>query len=378
MKKVLLTVVVLLFPLMAKAEVPLKINFQGKFSSTGTLPTIEFRIVDSNVSDTALSGWSYSTAPFTTNGVVSLILGEVSAIPKVIFTDTSTDRYLWVKVGSNAASRTQLVSVPFSYRASIAEGISTQDVLPVLVGGTKRFEVGTTSVTAVQRILVPGGTPTSPGVGFNNGDDDNGIYYPGTNNLGFSVNKATSVILDPTAVLFYMGGTKVLELNSARMRPETDAGLDLGSSTNKWGTVYASVGTINTSSSKLKKNIREINIDASGETSLNALKPEDIQLNRGVKLGKKNGKDVALPNASPAYQVPRGIIFEWTNPGNPSLKGQDFIGFMGDDLPLEAHGLTEDGARDPESFYTNAVIGILCATVREQQRRIEALERKLK
>jgi hypothetical protein len=143
MKKTLAAAALTLLPLTLKADVPFQIGFQGTFSSTGTLPTMEFRIVDSSTSSAPLAGWSESTAPFTTDGSVNLVLGAQSPLPRTVFTDPATSRYLWVKIGSDAPVREKLVSVPFAYQSSLARELAGGSA----VQGTLQVSGGTSALT---------------------------------------------------------------------------------------------------------------------------------------------------------------------------------------------------------------------------------------
>ena len=145
----------------------------------------------------------------------------------------------------------------------------------------------------------------------------------------------------------------------------------MGSASALWSTVWAENGVIQTSSSKLKKEIREIRMKKDRTSEL-----VSVAAATNASLPAKKSKNEDL-------QVPRGIIFKWKNEADVKTKDADFIGFMGDDLPLEAHAFKEDGTRDPEHFYTSAVVGLLCAKVRQQAdqiddltARIEKLEKK--
>ncbi|MGQ0644729.1 MAG: hypothetical protein ACT4O3_04470 [Elusimicrobiota bacterium] len=127
------------------ADVPPQIGFEATFSSTGTLPLIQFRIVDSTTSDSALASWVESTAPYTTDGRVSLLLGAQTPIPPQIFQSSQTTRFLWIKVGTEPPLRQKLVSVPFAFRAGQADRLSGGSV----TGGSLTIQNDTQALTVV-------------------------------------------------------------------------------------------------------------------------------------------------------------------------------------------------------------------------------------
>ncbi len=149
-----------------------------------------------------------------------------------------------------------------------------------------------------------------------------------------------------------------VDVDNKSFYPAANQQWSLGRAGNLWTAVWALNGTIQSSSSRLKKEIREISIKQGG-----ALLVKVDQTKNGVETIQ------SVASQSETFEVPRGIIFKWKNATGPS--DVDMIGFMGDDLPVEAHAILPDGSRDPENFYTSSVIGILCAKVRQQDARAQ-------
>lgn len=143
---------------------------------------------------------------------------------------------------------------------------------------------------------------------------------------------------------------------NTRVIPRPDNTWSSGNSSFRWTAVWAVNGTIQTSASKEKREIRELS-----DTGPIAISTPTASVNTVATS--------TLPD------LPRGIVFKWK-----STKGkandQDIIGFLGDDLPMEAHAIKDDGTRDPDSFYTSAVIGILCAHVKELEKEVAVLKAK--
>jgi len=157
-----------------------------------------------------------------------------------------------------------------------------------------------------------------------------------------------------------------VDIDKQSFYPMADQQWTLGRPGNQWTAVWAVNGTIQSSSSRLKKDIREISITDRGVSLVN-LDPSTITLPPFKKIvNTKNGLDAiqAVPGQSETFDVPRGIIFKWKHMTSTPTANADMIGFMGDDLPVEAHALRPDGTRDPENYQTSAVIGLLCAKVR--------------
>ncbi len=197
------------------------------------------------------------------------------------------------------------------------------------------------SVNGKGQTQIADGTLAAPSLTFLS-DPHTGIYKLTTNTIGFVSN-----------------GADVVYMNYLRMAPNSDNVIQLGTNGSRWKEIWAANGVIQTSASSNKRDIQEILPTGRG-FALNPIAKAAAFASAG---------SIARPNE---FAVPRGILFKWEkNQGKPNDK--DVLGFMGDDLPEEAHALREDGSRDPDNFYTSSVIGLLCAKVRAQDDTIKNL-----
>jgi len=113
------------------AGVPSKINYQGRLTDSVTgepetgIHSMVFRIYDASVAGTLL--WSESQALRADSaGVFSAILGSITPI------DLSFDGPVWLEMevgGETMSPRRELVSVPFAFRADLAEYSENADSL---------------------------------------------------------------------------------------------------------------------------------------------------------------------------------------------------------------------------------------------------------
>jgi hypothetical protein len=187
MKKLLIALgLMLMTPLAAFAatEIPLKMNFQGTFSS-GTI-TLDFYITSNTVS-TSNYLWTESTTTTTTDGNVSYMLGTYNAISKGIFTGDNVTRYLAIAVNSGQPAYVQLVSIPYAYRASFANelagGTTVQGSLTATNyygdgSGLTNIIISSSVVTTDTNQLVSGVKTFTSSVTVTN-DVQFGKYYPG-------------------------------------------------------------------------------------------------------------------------------------------------------------------------------------------------------
>lgn len=202
-------------------------------------------------------------------------------------------------------------------------------------GATVGLEVDTNGKT-----LFKDGTTSSPSICFLS-DTSTGFSRLDTGTIAISASSFRVMDIDPTFIRFLQDAI-----------PNDDgATQSLGHSGARWKAVWAANGTIQTSVSKEKRDMREI---VSGSTVTATL----------------------VDRSSDTYRVPRGIIFKWKS-HQGKADDKDIIGFDGDDLPQEAHAINSDGSRDPDNFYTSSVVGLLCSKVRDQDRMINDLQVRL-
>ncbi len=147
MKKMILTLGIILMPIISRADVPTKINFQGRFNSTTTFH-VNFHITASSPSSSPI--WSETGVTIDTpNGVGNYLLGISSPISAGVFSAGST-RYLKIEPVSPSTGSDQyipLVSIPYacvaSYSDQLAGGTTVQGTLNI----TGNFTASTITVT---------------------------------------------------------------------------------------------------------------------------------------------------------------------------------------------------------------------------------------
>lgn len=151
-------------------------------------------------------------------------------------------------------------------------------------------------------------------------DPDTGMYRAASNNVVLAIGGVIGVDVFAAGVGLYAAGNPIGVATATAFRPGADNTVSCGAASFKWTEVFATNGTINTSHSSTKSNIRDL-------------------------------EDLALP---------RGVRFE--------RDGREYIGYLNDNLPTEARP-----QNDATSNYESAVVGILCAKVRKLEQMIEIL-----
>jgi len=131
---VLVPVSLLLLSLMARADIPRAINFQGKITDTQGAPlsgtySLTFRIYDVDTGGTAKWYETHGSVPVA-GGIFQVILGGISVL------NLPFDQNYWLGVEVNTdgemSPRTRLVSVGYAYRAAVADRAIIADQI---VGG---------------------------------------------------------------------------------------------------------------------------------------------------------------------------------------------------------------------------------------------------
>ena len=152
-----------------KAAVPQLINYQGVLTdSTGagldTTVNITFSIYDAAVGGTLI--WTEPIPTVTvTAGLFNVLLGSILPLDVSIF--SGSIRYLGITVGIDPEQmpRTQLVSVPYSYRVSTVDGASGGNITSkvsigpghILTGDSAAIGGGHTNTASGQESTVSGG-----------------------------------------------------------------------------------------------------------------------------------------------------------------------------------------------------------------------------
>ena len=232
-------------------------------------------------------------------------------------------------------------------------GIQRQSAnrMDFITGGTLKMFLDTGVSVAAGTLRIPDGTAAAPGLRFNS-DLDTGMFLGGTNVISFAtagVNRmsieadgqiravdgtatlpAYSFSSDPDTGMFrsasdqlkiVVGGsvraffagttttianaTRQVDLLAGTFRPGADNVLNLGAGGVRWIEVFAVAGSINTSHSTTKYDIEAL---------------EDIEVPIAVTFKRKGDH---------GYK-----------------KGQEYIGYLNDNLPDNARALNEDGTID--------------------------------
>jgi hypothetical protein len=143
MKKLFVAVTIGAFMLAANlcwGEIPHQINYQGMLTDTGGNPldgdyNLTFKIYSQSSGGSAL--WSEAqTGISVENGLFNVILGSITPIPSSVFADTL--RYLGITVGTDSelSPRIRLTSIPYAYRALVADSAAVAVSSPTGGGWT--------------------------------------------------------------------------------------------------------------------------------------------------------------------------------------------------------------------------------------------------
>jgi hypothetical protein len=173
------------------------------------------------------------------------------------------------------------------------------------------------------QVVVKVGTAASPSVTFV-GDLNTGIYE-----VDGSASDTVGISGGGTLLARFGGGNNQ---SAGDWIPSANNTYKLGVSASKWSEVWAVNGTIQTSSTKFKRNIQTVKY----------------------------------------REVPKGIKFQWKDRIG---RTDDFpiIGFEADGLPDECFPRNDNGTIDKSNVVTSSVIGILCDAVRDLQKKVARL-----
>ena len=238
---------------------------------------------------------------------------------------TATSSHFTLSTSSNTAV------IQASAQATSSRTFSIPDISGngtfAFLEGTQTFSGAKTFSTAV---TLGSGTVTTTSI---HGASANvGIYFTGTSdvNLEFG-NGGTRMFSVRASALLMAQSTYEVDLDSTGMYPASDNAIPCGKTGQRWSAVWAANGTIQTSASWTKGDIEEI-------------KAEEIRIPKGIKFTRP-------------YQKHK----------------QKMMGFLADHLPEQCFVFVDDkGNRSEEDVYTSAVVGQLCAAVRQDYDRLAA------
>lgn len=165
----LLTMIFILLPTVAAAQVPPKLGYQGRLlkadgkPQTGTVP-ITFSVLPAETGGAALWTETQPQVALTSDGFFSTVLGEVVAIGPGVF--NGSERFLEVNVNGTALSpRQRINSVAYALMSTDARNVvgGTVDAASIRVGGNPVIDgagklVGTAAYAAGSGISLSNNT----------------------------------------------------------------------------------------------------------------------------------------------------------------------------------------------------------------------------
>lgn len=140
----------------------------------------------------------------------------------------------------------------FSFRSAINTGMFlTSGVLGFATAGFSRLQISHAGVQAFVPFLPLGGSAATPSYAFSD-DPDTGLYRVSANVLGLSAGGALAFSATAAGSSFSQGGVTTYTVTTTGLLPNPDNTRALGGGSNRWTTVYATSGTINTSDAREK------------------------------------------------------------------------------------------------------------------------------
>ena len=216
--------VLLLLPALASAA-PLLINYQGRLVDTAGNPLVGTQSILFSVYDAASAGsllWSETQSVTPDNGIFSVSLGGVSALPASVF--ASDALYLEVKIGADAplAPRTRLLSVPYALSAAnLGSPSSFVTVSTHIVVAASQLRLGNYAAAPASAI--------GNGAMFYNSSDNLLYYYNGTAWTGLAAGGLSPWGRSGTTVSLNTAGDKVTMSNTGADALTVSGGITAGS-----------------------------------------------------------------------------------------------------------------------------------------------------
>ncbi len=202
----------------------------------------------------------------------------------------------------------------------------TANTIRATVGGVQAFRLDSTGLYVTNQHFAKNGSSSSPGYAFDL-EPTMGLYRGGTADLTVQTDANNYIRLRNGAIGIYVSGTEIADFEAANgFYPVPDNTRTLGRSGFRWTAVWAANGTIQTSHSSTKQNIIEVD-------------PTQLEIPLAVEYDRD---------------------------------GRRWLGYLNDSLPATGRPDT-----DPTANYEQAVIGVLCAKLKQAFEEIDKLKAKI-
>jgi len=133
------------------------------------------------------------------------------------------------------------------YRATV----SSQDALVITTGGTARAFISSVDARFSVPVTGPLGSVGGPTYSFTS-DTDTGMYRSSADVVSLAAGGALAFSASSAGCSFSQGGATTYTVTTTGLLPNPDNTRSLGAISNRWTTVYATSGTINTSDAREK------------------------------------------------------------------------------------------------------------------------------
>ena len=291
-----------------------RLHITGRGNSGGTfLPNASMIIEDNTQSYIQLSNPTLSEAGILSGNAATTVRSGI------IF---SIDSSLYLRSGGN---NNQMTVYKNGY-----VGIGTTNPL-------SRLHISEPTLNNINLRIASIGTGYEPGLE---------LVKPGITGADWKikVNTANSLMFSKGVDDFVTAPTDYYEMTNLALKPATDGGSSLGSLSNRWATVYATSGIINTSDRRDKENIENLNY---GLPEIMKLRPVSYNWKENPQWGRKIGF---------IAQEVKPILKEVVQTGDLQLKnGTDSIAAKTDKLGI----------------YYSDIIPVAVKAIQEQQIIIE-------
>ena len=210
----------------------------------------------------------------------------------------------------------------------------TGDQIAMGLNGSRILNISATDGLTIDTsgIAIPEGLLTKCAIRSRD-NQDSGLYFTGSgDNVQIAAN-GTRMVFFAAAQINFGTSTWATELSSTGHFPSTTNTIPSGKTGQLWTDVWATSGSVNTSHSTTKYDIKPL---------------EDIPLPPAVRFKRKDDAKFR--------------------------KGKEYIGYLNDSLPDAARAITEDGSLDEKGNYSNAVVGILIAHVDKLEKEMKQIK----